>query len=239
MKRNDNIFLSVLGFGTGNYQDDKMEILADKGNGNYYYIDNEMEAKKVMVKELGATLNVIAKDVKIQVEFNPKFVKSYKLIGYVNRKMNDEDFKNDKKDAGELGAGHSVTVLYEIIPPTNKQDETTNYKYQNGLTTNNSESSKTELLTVKFRYKTPKGKKSKLITMTLPAELIPFELSSNNTKFALAVSEFGMLLRKSVLKEKITFDSILKLAKESKGEDLEGYRAGFIELVEKTKKLDR
>ena len=236
-KRNDHIFLSVLGFGNGNYKDDTMELLADKGNGNYYYIDSRMEAKKVLVKELGATLNVIAKDVKIQVEFNPMFVKSYRLIGYVNRVMDNEDFNNDKKDAGELGAGHNVTVLYEIIP-ANKNVQPTNYKYQNGLTVNDSEATQSDLLTVKFRYKNPKGKKSKLLTKVLLAKLIPLKLATNNTKFALAVSEFGMLLRKRKSKEKLTYNSILKLATDSKGEDIEGYRAEFINLVKKVMIID-
>ncbi|MBN2572908.1 MAG: DUF3520 domain-containing protein, partial [Ignavibacteriales bacterium] len=237
-KRNDGIFLTVLGFGMGNYKDSKMEKLADKGNGNYAYIDNILEAKKVLVTEIGGTLLTIAKDVKIQVEFNPTKVKAYRLIGYENRLMRDEDFNDDKKDAGELGAGHTVTALYEIIP-ADSDEEVPNIdplKYQQ--TKVNTDASNTdEILTVKFRYKQPDGDVSKLIEKPLMDNLIAWENTSNNFKFSAAVAGFGMLLRDSEYKGDITYNDILKIANSSKGEDKEGYRSEFITLVEKAKLL--
>ena len=230
-KREDDIFLSVLGFGTGNYQDSKMERLADKGNGNYAYIDNMFEAKKVFVTEIGGTLFTIAKDVKIQVEFNPKHVKGYRLIGYENRVLENEDFNDDKKDAGELGAGHTVTALYEIIP-ANSNEKVTNIdplKYQN---TTANEGNATEVLTVKLRYKEPKGVKSQLLTQVLFDNITPLNEASNNIKFASAVAEFGLLLRDSEFKGEANYEHLIKLARSAKGEDTEGYRAEFIRLAE-------
>lgn len=237
-KRKDGIFLTVLGFGMGNYKDSKMEKLADKGNGNYAYIDNILEAKKVLVTEIGGTLLTIAKDVKIQVEFNPTKVKAYRLIGYENRLMRNEDFNDDKKDAGELGAGHTVTALYEIIP-TDSDEEVPNIdplKYQQ-TKVNTVASNSDEILTVKFRYKKPDGDVSKLIEKPLLDKMVTWEYTSDNFKFSAAVAAFGMLLRDSEYKGNITYNDILKIAKSSKGEDKEGYRSEFITLVEKAKLL--
>lgn len=230
-KREDDIFLSVLGFGIGNYQDSKMERLADKGNGNYAYIDNIFEAKKVFVTEISGTLFTIAKDVKIQVEFNPKHVKGYRLIGYENRVLENEDFNDDKKDAGELGAGHTVTALYEIIP-SNSNERVSNIdslKYQN---TSSNEGNTAEVLTVKFRYKEPKGVKSRLLTQVLYDNITPLSKASNNIKFASAVAEFGLLLRDSEFKADANYEHLIQLAKSAKGKDSEGYRAEFIRLAE-------
>ncbi|MEN8927581.1 MAG: von Willebrand factor type A domain-containing protein [Flavobacteriales bacterium] len=231
-KRDQDIFLSVLGFGTGNYKDSKMEKIADKGNGNYAYIDNILEAKKVLVKEMGGTLLTIAKDVKLQIEFNPTHVRSYRLVGYENRKLNNEDFNNDKKDAGELGSGHTVTALYEIVPAGSKSREDTDaLKYQlPTLTSKNSNPN--EILTVKFRYKEPKETESKLISHVVYDEYKDFENASENLKFSSSVIQFGMLLRNSNYKGKSNYQGIIKLAKSAKGRDDEGYRAEFIKLVE-------
>jgi Ca-activated chloride channel homolog len=229
-KRNDGIFLTVLGFGMGNYKDSKMEILADKGNGNYAYIDNMKEAKKVLVNEFGGTMFTIAKDVKIQVEFNPSVVQAYRLIGYENRKLNDEDFNDDKKDAGEMGSGHTVTALYEIIPVGVESEFTKNIdplKYQKK--SNPIVMDSDELLTVKFRYKEPDGAKSKLITEVMKNEI---RTSSDNLDWSMAVAGFGMLLRDSEFKGDLTYSSVLNLAKSSRGEDEFGYKREFINLVE-------
>ncbi|MFH1761290.1 MAG: VWA domain-containing protein [bacterium] len=230
-KSKDNIFLTVLGLGSGNYKDSKMEKLAGHGNGNYAYIDNLLEAKKVLVNEMGGTLLTIAKDVKIQVEFNPAHVQAYRLIGYENRKLNAEDFNDDKKDSGELGAGHSVTALYEIIP-VGVEAELPNVdelKYQSREI--KSASGKSELLTVKFRYKEPGGTASKLTVKTLYNKST--ENLSENFYFSAAVAGFGMLLRESEYKGGLTYDKVIKMAKESKGGDQNGYRAEFIRLIER------
>ena len=228
-KRDDGIFLTVLGFGMGNYKDNKMEKLADKGNGNYAYIDDIMEAKKVLVNELGATLFTIAKDVKLQIEFNPSEVKAYRLIGYENRILAKEDFNNDKKDAGELGAGHSVTAFYEIVPADSTQTfaKVDDLKYQK-TKINKSK----ELLTVKLRYKKPNEDKSKLISRIVKSDDIKNEMSEN-CAFASAVAEFGMLLRDSEYKGSASYKSILDRARNSKGKDFNGYRAEFVRLVER------
>jgi Ca-activated chloride channel family protein len=232
-KRNEGVFLTVLGFGMGNYKDSKMEILADKGNGNYAYIDTMKEAKKVLVNEFGGTLFTIAKDVKIQVEFNPAHVQAYRLIGYENRLLKDEDFNDDKKDAGELGSGHTVTALYEIIP-TGVESEFVKdidpLKYQENKNTGNANSN--ELLTVKFRYKTPDGDTSKLISKTVKKGV---KNASENLNWASAVAGYGMLLRNSEFKGDLTFDKVLVIAKGAKGADEFGYRAEFIQLVELAK----
>ena len=236
-KREDHIYLSVLGFGYGNYQDSKMEQLADNGNGNYAYIDNLLEAKKVLVKEMSGTLFTIAKDVKIQVEFNPAKVKSYRLIGYVNRLLNKEDFNDDKKDAGELGAGHTVTALYEIS--LYDSDESNNnvdaLRYQ---TTSTNESAKecfnycNEILTVKARYKRPESDNSQLMTMPVIEILTEFDKSSDNFRFSSAVAAFGMLLRDSEFKGDLSYEKIQQIARLSKGNDLQGYRGEFVRLIE-------
>lgn len=228
-KRDEGVFLTVLGFGMGNYKDSKMEILADKGNGNYAYIDTMKEAKKVLVNEFGGTMFAIAKDVKIQVEFNPAVVQAYRLIGYENRLLNDEDFNDDKKDAGELGSGHTVTALYEIIPVGVESEfvkDIDPLKYQSN--NQNVTSSADELLTVKFRYKEPDGAKSKLITQVVENEI---RKSSNNLDWSMAVAGFGMLLRDSEYKGELAYANVLSLAKSAKGKDEFGYRAEFIELV--------
>ncbi len=230
-RRDQGIYLTVLGFGTGNLKDSKMEKLADKGNGNYAYIDNIMEAKKVLVNEMGGTLFTIAKDVKLQLEFNPELVKAYKLIGYENRILQDKDFNDDKKDAGELGSGHTVTALYEIVPAGSNEsfDAIDELKYQKpaAIKTNNA-----ELLTIKFRYKEPNSETSKLITRTIKGKTNPFENASLNHRFAASVAAFGLLLRDSKFKANASYEMVLKAAKSAKGNDAEGYRAEFIRLVE-------
>lgn len=231
-KRDDGVFLTVLGFGMGNYKDSRMEILADKGNGNYAYIDNLREAKKVLVNEFGGTLFTIAKDVKIQVEFNPAIVQAYRLIGYENRKLNDEDFNDDKKDAGELGSGHTVTALYEIIPVGIESDfvkDIDKLKYQQP---GKSTASKDELLTVKFRYKVPEGETSKLISKSVKNETAK---AGENLNWSMAVAGFGMLLRDSEYKGDFNYSDVIELAKSAKGKDSYGYRAEFIELVDLAK----
>ncbi|MFH6985151.1 vWA domain-containing protein [Marinoscillum luteum] len=227
-KREEGVFLTVLGFGMGNYKDSKMETLADKGNGNYAYIDNILEAKKVLVTEFGGTLFTIAKDVKIQVEFNPNVVQAYRLIGYENRKLNDEDFNDDKKDAGELGSGHTVTALYEIIPvgvKSNFTKEVDDLKYQSQTITGDTD----ELLTVKFRYKEPDENTSQLIEQPLANDSLFDE--DENLNWAATVASFGMVLRDSEFKGNLTFSKILTMAHQSAGVDEFGYRAEFIKLV--------
>ena len=235
-KRNEGVFLTVLGFGMGNYKDSKMEILADKGNGNYAYIDNMKEAKKVLVNEFGGTMFTIAKDVKIQVEFNPAVVQAYRLIGYENRLLNDEDFNDDKKDAGELGSGHTVTALYEIIPVGVKSEfvkDIDPLKYQSN--DQKVTSSADELFTVKFRYKEPDGTKSKLITKVVENEI---RKSSDNLDWSMAVAGFGVLLRDSEYKNDLNYADVLSMAKSAKGKDEYGYRAEFIELVDLASRMN-
>ena len=233
-KRKSGVFLTVLGFGMGNYKDSKMETIADKGNGNYAYIDNIMEAKKVFVNELGATMFTIAKDVKIQVEFNPAKVSYYKLIGYENRILAAEDFNDDTKDAGELGAGHTVTALYEIVPVGIKSNIVPSIdplKYQK-IEDSHTVTGSDELLTVKFRYKDPKGTESKLIIQELYDKSVKLDDASNNFKYSAAVAEFGLLLRDSKYKSSSNYAHVVKLAKSAKGIDEYGYRTEFIRLVE-------
>ncbi len=228
-EREKGVFMTVLGFGTGNIKDDKMESIADKGNGNYAYIDNIQEARKVLITEFGGTLFTLAKDVKFQLEFNPKQVKAYRLIGYENRLLNDEDFNDDTKDAGEMGAGHSVTALYEIVP-VGADSETPSvdpFKYQSSQLVSGKISK--ELLTIKLRYQLPHENKSKL--MELPVANKLSKETSDNFRFSAAVASFGMLLRHSEFMGNSTPESILKLAKSAKGDDEEGYRSEFIQLV--------
>jgi Ca-activated chloride channel family protein len=232
-RRNDGIFLSVLGFGMGNYKDNKMEQLADKGNGNYGYIDNINEAKKLLVSQLTGTLFTIAKDVKIQVEFNPTKIKGYRLIGYENRALNSEDFNDDKKDAGEIGSGHSVTALYEIIPADSdeKIQGADELKYQStDLVPSN------DLMTVKVRYKEPDKTESKRMEFTISEDYLSKKISEN-FQFAAAVAEFGMLLRDSEFKGQSSYEHVISLARDSRGKDEEGYRIEFIKLVETCKNL--
>ncbi len=232
-KRKDGIFLTVLGFGMGNYKDSKMEKLADKGNGNYAYIDNLGEAKKVLVSEFGGTIFTIAKDVKLQVEFNPTKVKAYRLIGYENRMLNHEDFNDDKKDAGDLGSGHTVTALYEIIPEGVDSEffRIDELKYQKQKPAKQGSYSD-ELLTVKFRYKAPQGTSSKLIVQPLKDNGIELSKTSENFRWAASVASFGMLLRDSPFAGGFTFDDVAQLAEGARGEDKEGYRAEFINMVQ-------
>jgi Ca-activated chloride channel family protein len=233
-KRNDGIFLSIFGFGMGNYKDSKMEKIADKGNGTLAYIDNMLEAKKVFVSQLAGTLFTVAKDVKIQVEFNPAKVKAYRLIGYENRMLENKDFNDDKKDAGEIGAGHTVTALYEIVPAGSKEEfpGTDALKYQQVKVAPSD-----ELLTVKLRYKEPDGDTSKLLTKILRPQDASAQ-PTENYNFATSVAEFGMILRDSKYKGSSAYDDVLQRAKSSKGKDDDGYRAEFIKLVELAQLLD-
>lgn len=228
-----------------------MQKLADKGNGNYHYIDTMEEAQKVLIQQMNGTLVTIAKDVKIQIEFNPAQVSSYRLIGYEKRILAAEDFNNDKKDAGEIGAGHTVTALYEIVPagvefpnlsgPHPVVDE---LKYQTKPVAKTSRTRETanvsnELLTLKLRYKKPDGNTSKLSETTVTDSGKNFSQASVDFKFASAVASFGMILKGSEHKGGANYNSVLELAQESKGDDKEGYRAEFINLVKKAKSLQR
>ncbi|NEU84325.1 VWA domain-containing protein [Nostoc sp. UIC 10630] len=238
-KRDQGIFLTVLGFGTGNYKDGKMEQLADKGNGNYAYIDTLLEAKKVLVNDLRGTLFTIAKDVKIQVEFNPAKVQAYRLIGYENRLLQNQDFNDDKKDAGDIGAGHSVTALYEIIPTGMKSDvklpTLDPLRYQRSAETA-ADAGGNELMQVKLRYKLPQDNTSQLITQTIQDDDLRAD-PSTNLRFAAAVATFGMVLRDSEYKGNANYDLVMELATQGKGEDQEGYRGEFIRLVEQSRGL--
>jgi Ca-activated chloride channel family protein len=239
-ERKSGVFLTVLGYGMGNYKDNKMQKLADKGNGNHAYIDGITEAKKVLVNEFGGTLFTIAKDVKLQIEFNPSKVQGYRLIGYENRMLAKEDFNDDKKDAGELGSGHTVTALYEVIPVDIKSDFLKNVdslKYQNNIKPFSKSSHTDEMMTVKFRYKAPDGDVSKLIQHPLKDEQVSIAKTSDNFRFAASVAEFGMLLRNSEFKTNASFDNVVKMAKKAKGNDEEGYRSEFIRLVESAQML--
>jgi Ca-activated chloride channel family protein len=232
-KRGDGIFLTVLGYGMGNYKDKKMEILADKGNGNYAYIDNMLEAQKTLVNEFGGTLFTIAKDVKLQIEFNPAKVQAYRLIGYENRMLQAEDFNNDKKDAGELGSGHTVTALYEIIPAGVKSEfyDIDKLKYQKPAGSTTVASNSNELMTVKFRYKNPDGNTSKLLQQVLMDKDVALEKTSDDFRWSAAVAGFGMLLRESQYVKEFGFKDVLGLAQGARGKDVEGYRGEFIGLI--------
>ena len=232
--RKDGVFLSVLGFGMGNIKDNKMEMLADKGNGNYAYIDNAMEAKKVLVSQMAGTLFTIAKDVKIQVEFNPAQVKSYRLIGYEKRVLENRDFNDDKKDAGDMGAGHSVTALYEIIPAGSVETAAN----VDPLTYQQSQVIASEdLLQEKIRYKNPREDTSKLL-VTKVGSKDQVAAASENFRFAAAVAEYAMLLRNSEFKGQASYPQALALARNARGIDTEGYRSEFIKLMEISQLLD-
>ncbi len=237
-ERDRGTFITLLGFGMGNYKDDKMEIIANKGNGNYSYIDNIQEARKVMVSEFAGTLFTIAKDIKFQLEFNPQRVKAYRLIGYENRLLNDEDFNDDKKDAGEMGAGHTVTALYEIIPSGSEEKiaHVDSLKYQQNVTTVEPDPD-AELLTIKLRYKKPDGNKSILIEEPVKGRVVDPEMASDNFRFSAAVAEFGLLLRDSEYVQDADYDDVILLAEKAKGNDKEGYRSEFIQLVKTMKVL--
>lgn len=236
-QKDEGIFLTILGFGMGNYKDNRLQEIADKGNGTHAYIDNIMEAKKVLVNEISSTLFTIAKDVKIQVEFNPAEIKSYRLIGYENRKLEDKDFRDDKKDAGEIGAGHTVTALYEVIENTNQDSIKNNdLKYQETHIKQNARNSD-EVLTVSIRYKDPDGDKAKEFSKVLNSKPLHLYKTSDNFRFSATVAEFAMLLRGSEFKGDSSFESILKLAEGAKGPDTLGYRAEFIDLVKRAELL--
>ncbi len=237
-ERKSGVFLSVLGYGMGNYKDNKMQQLADKGNGNHSYIDNANEAKKVLVNEFGSTLFTIAKDVKLQLEFNPTKVQSYRLIGYENRVMASEDFNDDAKDAGELGSGHTVTALYEIIPAGVKDEFAHNvdplkYQVRPAAVVTTTE----ELMTIKLRYKAPDGDVSKLIVHPVNQATGLFNRPSDNFCFAAAVAEFGLLLRSSAFKQEANYAQVISLAGGAKSNDAYGYRSEFVDLVKQAESL--
>ncbi|MGN0002341.1 MAG: von Willebrand factor type A domain-containing protein [Sphingobacterium composti] len=236
-ERESGVNISILGYGMGNYKDSKLELLANKGRGNYAYINDISEARKAMISEFGGTMFTVAKDVKIQVEFNPKYVQYYRLVGYENRLMAAEDFNNDKKIGGDMGVGHVVTAIYDIIPVGVKCEEVGSVdplKYQEAKPKNITNSS-SELATVKFRYKNPNGDKSKLQEQIVLHNDV--KTMSVDFNFATAVAELGMLLRNSAYKQQANFDSLIKRAKQSKGTDDEGYRAEFIKIAENAKAL--
>ena len=255
-EREKGIFITVLGFGMGNYKDSKMETIADKGNGNYGYIDNVQEANKMLVSEFGGTLFTIAKDVKFQLEFNPVHVKGYRLVGYENRLLNDEDFNDDTRDAGEMGAGHTVTALYEIIPAGAEENvvDIDPLKYHSigkeevsrgnraGQSVKKREEIEDhargksgdysdELLTIKLRYKQPDGEKSMFYEQPVAARIEAFEETSDNVRFAAAVAMYGMILRESEYLKQGSIEDALQLAQKARGADDEGYRGEFIKMV--------
>ena len=235
-RREEGTFLTVLGFGSGNLKDSKMEQMADKGNGHYAYIDNFREAHKVFVREFGGTLFTVAKDVKIQVEFNPARVQAYRLLGYENRMLAKEDFADDRKDAGELGAGHSVTALYEVVPvgaaPVAVYDDSLTYQQ---VSVRSTAGQSPELLTVKLRYKDPTGTSSRLLKT--PVVERGDSRGSDDQRFASAVAAFALVLRNSEHKGAANYDLVLALARDARGEDTEGYRNEFIAMVERARSL--
>jgi len=241
-EKKSGVFLTALGYGMGNYKDSKMQKLADKGNGNHAYIDGMNEAKKVLVNEFGGTLFTIAKDVKLQIEFNPAKVQGYRLIGYENRLLNKEDFNDDKKDAGELGSGHAVTALYEVIPVGIKDSfmkKVDALKYQKSNADFSRASTTGEIMNIKLRYKQPGGDVSNLIEHPVFDTKSMLASTSNNFRFASAVAEFGMLLRQSEYKSNSSFGNVISLAKNATGKDEEGYRSDFIKLVSNAQSIAR
>ncbi len=237
-ERRSGVYLTVLGFGMGNYKDSKMEILADKGNGNHAYIDNINEARKVFIHEFGGTLFTVAEDVKLQIEFNPRLAAGYRLIGYENRMLQDEDFNNDKKDAGEIGSGQSVTALYEIIPAGEKSaflEPVDPPRYQQPAKAGGEAS---ELMTVKLRYKVPGGGQSRLLVHQVADHSGPWTAASNDFRFAAAVAEFGMLLRKSPFRQEASYGQAEELAAHALGQDAEGYRRELLTLIKNSALLE-
>lgn len=241
-KRKSGVFLTVLGYGMGNYKDNKLQTLAQKGNGNHAYIDNLQEANKVLVNEFGSTMYAVAKDVKIQVEFNPAFVNAYRLVGYETRLLNDEDFNDDTKDAGELGAGHTVTAIYEIVPagveiPTGKIDP---LKYQPSKTAQKVKSyaNTNELLMVKLRYKKPDENRSEKIEVPVLATNV-VNKPSGDFNFAMAVAMFGQILRDSDFKGNANYAKVIELAHQGLNNDSNGYRREFVRLVQTTEQLSK
>ncbi len=239
-QRQHHIFLSVLGFGTGNYKDAAMEELSNKGNGNYAYIDSKREAEKVLVREMGGTLHTVAKDVKLQIEFNPSMVQAYRLIGYENRRLAARDFNDDRKDAGEIGAGHAVTALYEIIPHgveiATPGIDPLKYQVSDKVAV---PAGKGEVATLKLRFKKPKGERSRLRTFTITDKEKPLAHASADFKFAAAVAGFGQLLRSSQYRGDLTYQQVIALAQEAAKDDPGDYRTEFITLVKKAASLDR
>jgi Ca-activated chloride channel family protein len=237
-KAKSKVFLTVLGFGMDNYKDSTLQKLSDKGNGNYAYIDDFAEAKKALVEQMSGTLVTIAKDVKIQIEFNPAKVTAYRLVGYEKRMLRAEDFKDDTKDAGEIGAGHTITVFYEIVPIGKKVEipGVDPLKYQ--TPPQSSEAAKSnDLLTLKLRYKEPEGDVSKPLEFPITDPGTRLSKASLDFKFAAAVTTFGMILRDSKFKGTASLDLVLEMAEEGKGVDKSGYRAEFIEMVKKAKTM--
>jgi Ca-activated chloride channel family protein len=234
-KRKTGVSLSVLGFGMGNLKDSMMEMLADKGNGNYAYVDTLAEARKVLVTEAASTLVTVAKDVKLQVEFNPAAVAAYRLIGYENRVLADADFNDDAKDAGDIGAGHSVTALYEVVPAGAHAGapRVDPLRYQEPRRAS-AAAATDELMTVKLRYKEPEGETSRLLAVAVKDGA---QTDSADVRFVAAVAAFGMLLRDSEHKGTASFADVLKLAHQGQGPDPGGYRAEFIQLVESARAL--
>lgn len=238
-KAKTGVFLSVLGFGMGNLKDSTLEKLADTGNGHYAYIDSLNEGRKVLVEEMSGTLMTIAKDVKIQIEFNPAQANAYRLIGYENRVLRNEDFNNDLKDAGDMGAGHTVTALFEVVPhgvtvPTPGVDP---LKYQTPPVASRNSSASGELLNLKIRYKEPEGDQSRLIEVPLVDRGAPFARASQDFRFAASVAAFGMILRDSPYKGSASLDAVIRMAEQSKGVDRNGYRSEFVELVRRARAL--
>jgi secreted protein with Ig-like and vWFA domain len=246
--KDTGVFLSTLGFGRGNLNDAMMLAISDHGNGNYHYIDNRTEARRVLVEEMTGTLVTIAKDVKIQVEFNPAKVAGYRLIGYEKRALRTEDFNDDKKDAGEIGAGHTVTALYEIVPASQKVEvaPVDDLKYQKPVQDTPAQrvrellegkSQSNELLTLKMRYKAPDGDTSKKLEWPITDEGKSFSTASGDLKFAASVAGFGLLLRDSKYKGNLTYAATIELAQGGIGEDPHGYRKEFLDMVRKAKEL--
>ncbi len=239
-KRESGVFLTVMGFGHGNYMDNKMQKLANAGNGNHMYIDNIKEAQKVLVHEFGGTNFTIAKDVKIQIEFNPSEVQGYRLIGYENRMLESQAFNNDKKDAGEIGSGHAVTAIYEIIPEGVESQFLPSIdplKYSSNKPTDKANK---ELATIKFRYKQPNGSKSILMTEVIDNKVKDFKQSSENLKWACSVTQFGLLLRDSEFKGNSNFNSLYETSRSlvNKNNDQEGFKSEFVDLVKHVASLN-
>jgi Ca-activated chloride channel family protein len=235
-----NVFLTVMGFGMGNHNDAMLEQISNKGNGNYAYIDTDNEARKVLVEQMSGTLVTIAKDVKIQIEFNPAQVAAYRLIGYENRLLAAEDFHDDTKDAGEIGAGHTVTALYEVIPVGVESDVAVGsvdpLRYQDHKTLSPTAASG-EMLTLKLRYKLPDENDSRLLAFTLTDGGQPFAAASADFRFAAAVASFGMWLRNSPHQGDTSCDAVLEMASRAVGADRGGYRSEFLRLVEQAGQL--
>jgi Ca-activated chloride channel family protein len=239
-ERESGVYLSVLGVGTDNLKDSRMEKLADHGNGNYAYLDSLSEARKVLVEQMTGTLVTVAKDVKLQIEFNPAHVKAWRLIGYENRVLRPEEFNDDKRDAGDLGAGHQVTALYEIIPADSPEDipGVDRLRYQESARDARRARSN-ELAWVKLRHKKPQSSKSELLEWPVSASEASFRDAPGDVRFAIAVAEFGMLLRESKFANNASFEHVLKTASDAMGPDLGGHRAEFLDLARRAGKLSK